>query len=198
MSATRITADERKARKAAYRRRHRAENYEAIRAKERAESDASKERAAKWRAENAEKSKAYFKARYEQQKEVGARATPEAKAKAAAYYAANRARLLEQHSAYKKVNPHLVRNMARTRRAKIAGTGGVLSADIEQRLLGLQRGKCANCRKKLKRHHVDHIVPIAKGGANVDCNAQLLCPTCNLKKHAKDPVAFAQEQGRLL
>jgi hypothetical protein len=29
-------------------------------------------------------------------------------------------------------------------------------------------------------------------------NVQLLCPPCNLKKHAKDPIQFMQERGFLL
>ncbi|MGL5935922.1 MAG: HNH endonuclease, partial [Cetobacterium sp.] len=37
-----------------------------------------------------------------------------------------------------------------------------------------------------------------RGGAHCDSNVQLLCPTCNLRKAAKDPVVFMQEMGRLL
>lgn len=63
----------------------------------------------------------------------------------------------------------------------------------------LQRGKCANCKKALKnKYHVDHIHPIAKGGTNYPENLQLLCASCNCKKHAKDPFVWANENGRLL
>jgi 5-methylcytosine-specific restriction endonuclease McrA len=34
--------------------------------------------------------------------------------------------------------------------------------------------------------HIDHIVPLAKGGKNELDNLQLLCGKCNLKKGAKD------------
>lgn len=33
--------------------------------------------------------------------------------------------------------------------------------------------------------HVDHRVPLAKGGSNTADNIQCLCPTCNLRKGAK-------------
>lgn len=199
MTSRRIyTDEERKARKAAYRKRYRAENYESVRAKELADAVASNARAAKWRAENKERMQAYFKARYEQEKAEGKRAAPAVKARAAAYYQENKERIARKHAEYKRAHPHVVRNQARKRRALVAGTGGQLSVDIEARLLKLQRGKCANCNEKLQAFHVDHIKPIAKGGANVDSNVQLLCPPCNLRKHAKDPIAFAQEQGRLL
>ena len=37
-----------------------------------------------------------------------------------------------------------------------------------------------------KDFHVDHIVPLAKGGAEFDLtNLELSCPKCNLKKGAK-------------
>lgn len=66
--------------------------------------------------------------------------------------------------------------------------------------LGLaQRWKCAICRVGVRRsYHVDHIMPIAKGGAHEPRNLQLLCKTCNLRKSAKDPITYMQELGRLL
>lgn len=86
------------------------------------------------------------------------------------------------------------------RRARIKGSGGALSKDIHARLMKLQRGCCAVCRTGLKglRPHLDHIMPIANGGPNTDDNVQLLCPSCNLRKHAKHPVDFMREQGFLL
>ena len=47
-------------------------------------------------------------------------------------------------------------------------------------------------------HHVDHIVPLAKGGQHVASNIQILCPTCNVRKSAKDPIDFMQSRGFLL
>lgn len=86
------------------------------------------------------------------------------------------------------------------RRARIKGSGGTLSKDIHARLMKLQRGCCAVCRTNLKglRPHLDHIMPISRGGPNTDDNVQLLCPSCNLKKNAKHPLDFMREQGFLL
>lgn len=77
---------------------------------------------------------------------------------------------------------------------------GVYDAGIEGRLWGAQKGRCAACSKGLMRlgHHVDHIKPLARGGAHENVNLQLLCPTCNLSKGAKDPVDFMQSLGKLL
>lgn len=58
---------------------------------------------------------------------------------------------------------------------------------------------CANCGKKLNgKYDVDHIVPIAKNGTNYPENIQLLCKSCNCRKHAKDPFVLANENGKLL
>lgn len=63
----------------------------------------------------------------------------------------------------------------------------------------LQKGKCINCKKDLKgKYHIDHIHPVARGGTNHYWNLQLLCPSCNCRKHAKDPYDWANENGRLL
>lgn len=62
-----------------------------------------------------------------------------------------------------------------------------------------QRSKCINCFSSIKdKYHVDHIIPIKLGGTNNIENIQLLCPTCNLSKGAKDPIFWANENGRLL
>jgi len=45
---------------------------------------------------------------------------------------------------------------------------------------------------------MDHIVPLAKGGKNIDSNIQLTCPKCNLEKNSKDPIEFMQSRGYLL
>jgi len=63
-----------------------------------------------------------------------------------------------------------------------------------------QRGLCAMCQVDIKKqkHHVDHIMPLARQGTNDKTNLQLLCPTCNRKKSAKHPIDFAQQMGFLL
>lgn len=61
-----------------------------------------------------------------------------------------------------------------------------------------QKGKCVNCRVELLEYHIDHLMPLARGGLDVLSNIQLLCPPCNQKKWAKHPLDWARENGRLL
>jgi 5-methylcytosine-specific restriction endonuclease McrA len=112
----------------------------------------------------------------------------------------NPERSKEYGRAWRKANLHLLVIKEQRRRARIKGVGGNLSPDIHARLMQLQKGKCAVCRTSLRdiRPHLDHIMPVARGGSNTDDNMQLLCSTCNQSKNAKHPVDFMQSRGFLL
>lgn len=87
---------------------------------------------------------------------------------------------------------------ARRRSRELEASGQFSPGDISA-LFELQIGRCASCAISIRNgYHVDHIVPISKGGSNDFYNIQLLCPECNLRKHAKDPIRWANENGRLL
>lgn len=60
--------------------------------------------------------------------------------------------------------------------------------------------KCYWCGVPLKNKkvHIDHYVPLAKGGLNSIENLVVSCAKCNLTKNAKDPIAFANSIGKLL
>lgn len=96
--------------------------------------------------------------------------------------------------AYLRQNPEKAREWARRRRGH-----GKLPPGTVSRLFSLQRGRCACCRVKLgDDFHLDHIKPLSKGGKHEKHNVQLLCPPCNLRKSARDPIAFMQSRGFLL
>lgn len=75
--------------------------------------------------------------------------------------------------------------------------GSYTHADI-RRLFAIQKGLCVGCGASItKKHHVDHVIPIARGGTNWPDNLQLLCPHCNQSKSARDPFEWAQSIGQL-
>lgn len=112
----------------------------------------------------------------------------------------NPERVKEINARWSKSNPEKTRLKNNNRRAKRRGNGGKLSTTIQKKLLIIQRGKCAICKKRIKKcgFHIDHIIPISRGGKNIDGNVQLTCPKCNHKKGGKDPILFMQEMGYLL
>ena len=120
---------------------------------------------------------------------------PCAVARKRTYNAKNAARVEANRKRYLAENADKVRRMRQNRRARLAGAG-VLSDGICERLHVIQAGRCACCGKPLGvDYDLDHIMPLALGGLNVDANMQLLTARCNGRKLAKHPEQYAKERG---
>jgi 5-methylcytosine-specific restriction endonuclease McrA len=105
-------------------------------------------------------------------------------------------KLAETIRNYRKNNPEKVREFTTRRRGKIVGK---LPKGTIKSIGELQKWQCVICKIPIaKKYHIDHIYPLAKGGQHEPLNLQLLCPTCNVKKSAKDPITYMQELGFLL
>lgn len=81
--------------------------------------------------------------------------------------------------------------------------GDKISSKDTQLFLKQSNNKCYWCdtvinTKNSKSYHLDHYIPLAKGGENSIQNIVLSCPSCNLSKGAKDPIEFANSIGKLL
>lgn len=101
---------------------------------------------------------------------------------------------------WKNENPEKLRASKHRRRAREFAAEGHWTPDDITKLYKLQKGKCwwrgPDCAIDLsKGYHIDHRIPLAKGGTNWPSNLVLTCPHCNLSKHAKLPDEF---NGRLL
>ena len=178
------------------RRAERQRNRATYQARGKAYREANKERKratdAAYLERNREKNRQQCKARYHAKKAEHA-------AMCKRYYEANKDAIREKRKAWRLENPEVRRALHRKRRAQKNGNGGTHTADDIKRLFALQCGKCAICFKSIKKErHVDHILPLALGGSNGPENLQLTCRLCNNRKHAKHPLDFARELGRLL
>lgn len=115
----------------------------------------------------------------------------------------NKERIAVNCKAWNKANPERKAALERNRRARVnSSQGSHTSADIIA-ILASQRGLCATCEAKLfksgkQKYHVDHIMPISRGGTGDKYNLQCLCPACNLRKSAKHPCDWAKINGKLL
>jgi 5-methylcytosine-specific restriction endonuclease McrA len=116
------------------------------------------------------------------------------------YAANNREALRLKNKRWRENNRDLVATIDRLKRCRRKGAIGAHTADDIRDIAKLQGNKCAYCRVSLlkKKRHVDHIIPVVRGGTNDRANIQLLCEFCNLSKHARDPIDFAQSRGLLL
>ena len=100
---------------------------------------------------------------------------------------------------WRRMNKEKIRLTTRYQRAKRNGVRAEkITNDQIQNLYTKQRGSCAICRTKLIKWHMDHIMPLAKGGAHEINNLQLLCPRCNVRKHSTHPIDYMQKLGFLL
>lgn len=111
----------------------------------------------------------------------------------------NRDRVVEhRRRTYAKYPEKMAADRAK-RRARLAAAAGTYDANDVAAIYALQKGKCAYCRKKSgKTYHVDHIIPLSRGGTNDRKNIQITCAKCNGSKGAKHPVDFAKRLGRLV
>lgn len=176
-------------------RRYREQNLERIKEAQKRHREANRERIkeylANWYATNREYAIEYARQRREEDRERD-------RQYARQWYHRNRQRGMQSRRKWWASNPGKKRVYHQNRLARKRAAGGRLSSDIIEKLMRLQRGKCACCGKKLVAYHLDHIVPLALGGPHKDSNMQLLLPECNMRKGAKPPEEFFRSTGRLI
>lgn len=62
-----------------------------------------------------------------------------------------------------------------------------MNSVIRGKLVTAQNGECQYCDSKITAANcdIDHICPLARGGADSEENLQALCSRCNKEKHSK-------------
>lgn len=176
--------------------RNRAKNRDKETARARAwqKKNPDKVRAAaqKYSKKNAEKLRAKAVANYWRDPEQGRKRGREA-------YRRNPEDKKRRARLWREANPEKVKENGRNRRALVRGAEGRHTASDIVDIFKMQGGRCAYCRKKLKGvYHVDHIIPLSKGGRNDRRNLQITCQPCNQLKYSRDPIDFARIIGKLL
>ena len=122
------------------------------------------------------------------------------------YYHNNKDRIKASKKEYRKLNYVIKRERLRSQANRMnRRASGIKEIRITtiRRVIKKYNSKCYWCdiyidTKKKKSFHIDHYIPLSKGGANSEENLVLSCPFCNMSKGAKDPLEFAISKGKLL
>lgn len=112
------------------------------------------------------------------------------------WYDNNRPAIREYHTEYRRSKPEVRKAQSERRRALKKQATGTFTAEDIRLLMKMQHGKCWWCEADLDdKYHVDHRIPLSRGGSNDPSNLCLACPTCNTSKQDKLPHEWS---GRLL
>ena len=121
------------------------------------------------------------------------------KARKAAYYASHKDGARVQSRSWKrahsdKVNAYEAKRRALKQGALIGATVSQLAeiAEIYRKAKEDRRVRCYLCGKLIPKghRHVDHIIPLSKGGAHRSSNLAVACDDCNESKGPKNPEEF--------
>ena len=114
------------------------------------------------------------------------------------YRDSNKESVTGNEQRYRKRNPQAPRIRANIRRSRQNKAGGYFTKYDLEALWNWQKGLCPGCDSNLtaKDYHVDHVIPIARGGSSWPWNLQILCPNCNLSKGSKHPDEWVKPKFR--
>lgn len=104
------------------------------------------------------------------------------------YYRKNAPKVREKVRRWHEENPDKAREHSNLRRARKVHAWGSHTADDARDIFERQGGTCLYCGKRLdKAAHLDHFIPLSRGGRNSRENLAWACSSCNRSKGAQLP-----------
>lgn len=108
------------------------------------------------------------------------------------YYENNKEKVIEYRKKYQRSEIGLLKMKVKLQRRRLQArmtNDKTINDSSIQELFEKQDKKCALCKKELtllsKLTHLDHIIPLVKGGVHSIKNIQITCSRCNLSKGDK-------------
>ena len=154
--------------------------------------------------------KKYRKSNIEKVRKINREYYLNSKDKRIEYKKNNKNRIEEKRKEYYKNNKDKIKKYNKSEKGKAALLNSkhkrraiTKNGDVTtQQLLDLEQNAkvCywCNCSLKKVKVHLDHYIPLSKGGLHTLSNLVVSCQKCNCSKNAKDPIEFANKLGRLL
>lgn len=171
----------------------------------------------KWRIEKADEIEAYtihYNATHKEQmternkryyaenkeSELARKRTPAARLRSKKYYAKPdvRDRIRQRVENYRKNHPEKVKAWNANRRTRLMNVG-IITDEMVFEVYARDSGKCAYCGD-VTGHvwHLEHIIPLSRGGTNAIDNLCVSCSPCNLSKGARTPSEWDGKHEYLL
>ena len=91
---------------------------------------------------------------------------------------------------YREANKEKFRAIRWNYKARKKLAIGTHTGDDIINIVKQQNNLCFWCKTELKHMHVDHYIPLSKGGSNDKTNLVASCPSCNMAKRDKMPEDF--------
>ena len=142
----------------------------------------------RWDDKNPEKVRAKWKRYREAHKEQRIEYRAEHKEQMAAYYIKNKEGLNKQMRIYKKTPAGKLAIKRALMKRRVGGRvkKGDISKLLNENIFKYGIITCEKCKAACEAtYHIDHIIPISKGGGNEHGNLQVLCAYCNLSKQVE-------------
>lgn len=173
-----------------------------------ANKDKLREYQRRWRSKNREKvngwTKAWVARNPEKRREIDRRnqAKPEVKARRAArmrrWRRENPEREREIMRRWRSANLDTILSLNRAYRARKHGAGGASTVEQIAARVAFYGGCCAYCGGPFE--HLDHVIPISRGGTNWPANFRPACRPCNSSKRNRRlaiwlPLRFPERFG---
>lgn len=157
--------------------------------------DKATEQARKWAERNPEKRKRIVRKWIESHRPKIAEAMRNWRKENKEHYLQYDREYNERNRERKRANAQRAREKNRDRyrsyqhqyRTRKLANGGSHTAEDIQRQYESQQGCCFWCSVQVTAYHVDHVIPLSRGGSDYPENIVIACPTCNTSKNDKIP-----------
>lgn len=127
-----------------------------------------------------------IKAINEREKELRKTDPERIRARDRAKYHKNPKKATERTLRYQRNHPEVRSYHDRKKTAKRNNAEGTYTKTDIELLYRTQKAKCWHCGISIAdKYHIDHLIPLSRGGTNWPNNLVLACPKCNMSKGSK-------------